>query len=363
MNRFSFILFFFFLAQNLTAQSVWPGDVNNNGVVNKVDLLYLGYAFGATGEARIEQNGDWTPKTAPALWENDFPNDTNYSFADCNGDGIVDLADADIIIRNLGFTHNDIIFIPDEFPQGVSGTNPACEFINTPIVAPVDQVFNLEIALGSQALPIDSMSGFTFFVKVEPAVLGVNNTNFTITNNAWIEGDENTALLTQQQDLENVKLKVAYTKIDQNNLTGSGSIASVSFLIESDVIDLLVIDTVTFTIDSVLVLDNNLEPIPVVADVLKLAIDRDFMVNTTEHPLLSAIDLFPNPNKGLLVIESMESILDRLEIINPLGQVVFQQKLQKTPLQVIDIQELPRGMYWVNLLTKHGIKTKKIQKF
>lgn len=31
---------------------VWPGDANNNGIVNNVDLLYVGAAFGASGEAR-----------------------------------------------------------------------------------------------------------------------------------------------------------------------------------------------------------------------------------------------------------------------------------------------------------------------
>ena len=32
-----------------TAQSVYPGDINHNGLVNGVDLLYWGVAFGQKG--------------------------------------------------------------------------------------------------------------------------------------------------------------------------------------------------------------------------------------------------------------------------------------------------------------------------
>ena len=38
---------------------VWPGDVNNNGVVNNVDLLYLGFAHGHVGPARPGPSSQW----------------------------------------------------------------------------------------------------------------------------------------------------------------------------------------------------------------------------------------------------------------------------------------------------------------
>jgi len=43
-------IFLFF--STVQAQSVYPGDVNNNGVVNGSDLLLIGEAFGTTGPPR-----------------------------------------------------------------------------------------------------------------------------------------------------------------------------------------------------------------------------------------------------------------------------------------------------------------------
>ncbi|MFK7981669.1 MAG: T9SS type A sorting domain-containing protein [Saprospiraceae bacterium] len=361
--KYYFLFIFLLLGQLISAQNIWPGDVNNNGIVNKVDLLYLGYAHGASGDARTEQSTSWNAQIAPNQWGNNFPNGTNYSFADCNGDGVVDRLDADIILDHLDLKHDDITFVPDEIPLGTEGINPSCEFINAPQAAPVDQVFNLEIALGNMDLPLDSLSGFTFFVNIEPAILGINSTEIKLSTNTWLDGEETTTIFEQKRDVEEVKLEVAYTKIDQLVLNGEGSIAKVSFLIEGDVIDLLVIDTVTFTIDSILVLDNKLTPIPIVPSELKLAVDKEFTVSTVQTNLTSAINLFPNPNKGLLVIESSNAAIENIMLFNAYGRMVLEQKLDKVGLQVVDIQHIPNGMYFAKIETELGILTKKIFKY
>ena len=362
LNSCFLLPLFLFIFQIGFSQSVWPGDVNNNGIVNKIDLLYLGYAFGETVTRRNIIDGIWEPKELPLTWEENFPNGVNYLYADCNGDGLVNEADATIILNHIGLTHDDIPFVPDEFLQGVSGTDPACEFINPPTAVPADQLFNLEIGLGDTELPINNTSGFTFFLNITPAIIGLNNTQFTLNQNSWLDTDTTQIILAQQKDTEQVRLKVAYTKTDRIPLNGSGSVGTVSFVIETDVIDLLVIDSVTFTIDSIVVLDEALNPIPVVADTLKLFIDRDLKVNTMEHPLLTKIALYPNPNRGLSLLESPTGLLEKVEIINELGQIVFSQQLMDAQFQSIDYQQLPKGFYWLRLYTLKGIKTIKTQK-
>lgn len=343
-------------------QSVWPGDVNNNGIVNKVDLLYLGYAFSETGASRDAIDGTWSPKMLPVAWDNSFPNGVNYLYADCNGDGLVDEQDASIVLDNIGLTHNDIPFQPDEFLQGSSGMDPACEFLSPPSAVPVDQLFNLEIGLGNIELPINNASGFSFFLNIEPAIIGLNNTQFTLNQNSWLDTDTSQIIIAQQKDTENVRLKVAYTKTDRIPLSGSGSVGTVSFVIETNVIDLLITDSVTFTIDSIIVLDEGLNPIPVVPDTLKLWIDRDLKVSNVENPLLTKIVAYPNPNRGFSLLESPDGLLEKVEIINEMGQIILTQTLQNTRLQSINYQQLPPGLYWLKLYTRKGIKTIKTQK-
>ena len=68
------------LVQITSAQLVWPGDVNNNGIVNEVDLLTLGKAFGAAGPSRGETNLIWQGEEIIEQWEGTFPNGLNYAF-------------------------------------------------------------------------------------------------------------------------------------------------------------------------------------------------------------------------------------------------------------------------------------------
>jgi len=363
MQKRDFLLIIFLFLQIVGfSQSVWPGDVNNNGIVNKVDLLFLGYAFGETGAARENATEDWNANISPEAWEGSFPNGLNFLYADCNGDGVINELDAIIITNNVGLSHDDVLFVPDEVLLGMEGINPECRFINPPAAAPVDQPFSLEIGLGNMDIPTENISGFTFIVDVEPAILGIDNTEFSFNPNGWIDNTVASAFHVQQKELGEARLKVAYTKIDRVPVTGFGSIASVSFVLETDVIDLFIIDTVTFTLDSIIVLDDELNPIPIVTEPLKLAIDKNLMVSTQEHPSLATIQVYPNPSKGFFLLESSESVLEKLEVVNELGQHVFYQSLNSNLFQSVDLQHLDSGFYWFKIHTKYGVKAKRIQK-
>ena len=109
-------------------QVVWPGDVNNNGIVNEVDLLYLGFAFNATGSPRVDATTDWAGQTITEEWEGNFPNGLNFVYADCNGDGLVNEEDAEVIKANILLVHDDVIFVPDEFLPATPEVDPTFSF-------------------------------------------------------------------------------------------------------------------------------------------------------------------------------------------------------------------------------------------
>ncbi len=61
--------------------------------------------------------------------------------------------------------------------------------------------------------------------------------------------------------------------------------------------------------------------------------------------------LFPNPAEGFIQWQwdgLIGELLD-VEILNNLGQVIFQQQVEATPLMTVGIDELPAGIYQVNL--------------
>ncbi|MCB9367432.1 MAG: CotH kinase family protein [Calditrichaeota bacterium] len=84
----------------LTNDFVYPGDTDNNGEVNALDILPVGVYFGETGQARQMQTFAWAP--APTLlWST-----VAASYADANGDGTVNERDIVAIGINWLYTHS-----------------------------------------------------------------------------------------------------------------------------------------------------------------------------------------------------------------------------------------------------------------
>jgi hypothetical protein len=85
-----------------TGIAVFPGDCNNDGVVNEIDVLPIGIYFGATGFARdvFGEGIDQSLKQAIA-WD-----DTAATYADANGDGVVSQADVDVLRTTWNGTHD-----------------------------------------------------------------------------------------------------------------------------------------------------------------------------------------------------------------------------------------------------------------
>ncbi len=81
--------------------TVWPGDTNNDRIVNQADVLPLGVYWNKTGPRRTCHANEtqwiahtatpWTPEAA--------------TYADANGDGVVNQADVLVIGLNWGKTH------------------------------------------------------------------------------------------------------------------------------------------------------------------------------------------------------------------------------------------------------------------
>lgn len=87
---------------------VYPGDTNNDGVVDFRDVLPLGLAFNQTGIARTDQTTTWDAKTIenwPTSFTDPIHNGLNHKYGDTNGDGVINLADTLAIIENYGYVH------------------------------------------------------------------------------------------------------------------------------------------------------------------------------------------------------------------------------------------------------------------
>ena len=81
--------------------TVYPGDTDNNGIVDALDVLPIGVYFLSQGNARDTIAISWSPAEMWP-WEVDAA-----TFVDANGDGIVDERDVIAIGVNWGNTHTN----------------------------------------------------------------------------------------------------------------------------------------------------------------------------------------------------------------------------------------------------------------
>ena len=79
--------------------AVWPGDTNNDGVVNQADVLPIGLYWNSTGPARQNASMSWTAQYCQP-WT-----PLAATYADATGDGVVNQADVLPIGLNWGKTH------------------------------------------------------------------------------------------------------------------------------------------------------------------------------------------------------------------------------------------------------------------
>ena len=83
----------------ITGLFVWPGDTNNDGIVNQADVLPIGINWALTGAVRTNASSSWTAQSC-AAWT---PSTATY--VDANGDGVINQADVMPIGINWNKTH------------------------------------------------------------------------------------------------------------------------------------------------------------------------------------------------------------------------------------------------------------------
>ena len=329
----------------LNGQSVWPGDVNNNGIVNGVDFLFWGEAFGSGGESRGDESTDWEAQVPPSAWAQSFPNGLNYYFADCDGNGFVDdEEDDDAIEDNFGLTHG--VIIPDLYNNATPGTAPALQLVPTSSVVGVGQTIDIALLLGTEELPIAAFKGMALQLSISTAGGSlIDELDFELEEDNWLDPSGN---LVRDYFIENDgDSELAITRINQEAVSGSGEIGRFSVVIE-DIIVGLNMDTLKVTIDSVYFIGEEFTSLPIEVAKTSVIVTKKPVggVIPTRELTHKEVRLSPNPAQDQVTVYSAVPI-DRWQLIDTQGQrfSVFAQRTEENRWQLNWPSSLPAGVY------------------
>lgn len=389
----------------LLGQSIWPGDINNNGVVNGVDLLYHAIAEGSTGPSRPQTGTAWAAYGSSAAWSGTFSDGINYKSADVDGLGNIDDNDRKSLWEdNYGNTHGNVT--ADVYPTGDAQLDPELRIEASQATVSAGQTLELDVFLGNANRPVTHFYGITFtlsfaadYIKDETLapLWNPNAVSFNLTNNTWLNGaGDNAAETFVRLNNEAGELEVVILRKEYGTVSGHGEIASVMVVIE-DIVFLQNTST-EVTVENIKMIDDELQEYPVVGSSQPFTIlasswqsmTSGTATNTEQTAAMGIknattpandgrdgesltkpklgketleISVYPNPVVETVNINTpAEDELEAVRLYSAEGRLVQMQQLNETTSTQLDVSNLPRGNYFLQLTTQSGTTTKQITK-
>ena len=167
--------------------NVWPGDSNNDGLVdtrdyNQIGLYFEGNSIQNDGRTFKRKNSTimWTGQKV-LVWDN-----ADATFADCDGDGVITVADGMVVFHNDSKTHNEGTGLTGEnATTGLVETIDESKYKKIPIFSSVNSKFRAMTAKAEipEHLTVKSIIPGDLFEGTEAHIIKNLNSNkleFTI---------------------------------------------------------------------------------------------------------------------------------------------------------------------------------------
>lgn len=333
---------------NCTANCVFPGDANNNGIANDFDILEMGLAYTQAAAPRAQAGNRWFPYTPPSLIAN--------AYVDADGLGQVDTFDLQANTQNWGLTHS-------LYTGAVEGSNAVggdLHFVRKAIfpllpirpVLEVGEQFLLEAHLGDSSNSF-TLQGVTYRVSYDEQVLEHFNRNTALTTEkgGWIRDDG--AGHYHRKTQENGLLHLVTSRLDNGDHTGAGSIEVLNFRVKQNVN--LGIDTFYTQVcfEDYKAVQANGQVVPITSTCITLAYADPALAVSDLPSTAPSIAIYPNPAKENLQVDLGAAVAKRVELVDMLGQSV-QQHWNQQGILTISRNHLPKGLYLIRVSFENG---------
>lgn len=202
---------------------VWPGDVNNDGVANNLDILELGLHINQTGPQRTLMGNNWDGYNAN-LWSGTTTNGNNLNYSDCNGDGIINTSDTFAVFNNYGLLHSKSNF--------QASVNPLLSIVPNQTTLYGGTWGTASVFLGDASNIINTVNGLAFTITFDQAQIEPNS--FYIEYQTSFLNASNQNLKFSKTDFTSGLLYTAITHTNNTNVNGFGKIAVLHYRINTN---------------------------------------------------------------------------------------------------------------------------------
>ncbi|MEM7372639.1 MAG: T9SS type A sorting domain-containing protein [Bacteroidota bacterium] len=192
--------------------SVWPGDVNLDGIANIHDFLPIGLYQGEMGAQRADASINWTPQAAYD-WGLAFQQSINMKHVDTDGDGLISANDTLALNQNFTLMHDSLSAMYDSDPTGILLT----------VQFDQDSAYGGDSLYASILLDMDSLHGLAWHINYDP-LMSAMPVQVEASDNTWL-GQGMEVWIMEKHLLANESHVFAMTRTDQQGQSGTGEIA------------------------------------------------------------------------------------------------------------------------------------------
>lgn len=339
-----------------TEKTVWPGDTDQNGLVDHFDLLNIGLAYGAEGLARPEKDLKWEAHFA-APWPQSTPNtQVNYRHIDTDGNGTINANDTLALALNYKWFNEQ--WNGEDGYHKRENLPTAARTAGTPLYVdtyPVAQgtTSSFDIMLGDDANTDNTVYGLGFSINYDPLAIVPGSIRLSF-EDSWLGDLEEDLLTFYRDDPENHMVHVAMTRTDGEDIRGAGPIAQLLITIE-DVIFRSNDIEVPISIENARLINFIEEAVPVETKISTITVSTT--TNTLEESLDRQIRVYPVPTKGHLYLKTPNLSLKGIELFSLDGRRLQSWQGQTNELS---LQNVPQGTYSLRLITEQGVAVRRI---
>lgn len=314
-------------------ECLWPGDCNNDGVVNSKDLIPIGSAFldSNLNARRILPTTDWMVQYASDWGFQKWQVDKKLS--DCNGDGVVDIQDRDAIYLNYGFSQQKMLDDVDLDPNGpllslvalqdsiTSGDTARFDLYFGESIKKAENVYGISLSLGHEVAELNGLTK--------------NTAKFPV---SWF-GEEGEDMITMSKETSD-GIDLSLVRTDKKNRTGYGRIASID-IIAPDNLGEIINNKLKLLIKDVLIVSYQEDTINPDFKSESIGLKELLSVN----PVFKHLNFYPNPTKTILNIQVSEKI-ETLKVVDIHGRELLKTFPNSSSFSV-NISHLSEGNYFL----------------
>lgn len=328
---------------------VWPGDVNNDGMVTTLDLLGIGLNFGYSGSPREFASNNWAPQYGELWYNSDHSQMLNHR-ADCDGSGLVNQDDTLAVYLNYGSTHS----LKLQEPANIA-TNGDLYFSSYYTSYSQNQNVTISIHLGQTSSLISNANGVGFVISYSgDSSIVPGSLVFHINNSTWLGNYPATIRLAKLNEA-NHEMYGAISKIDHQNINGGGIIGYIKFTTSNTS------GMINLNVEEVYEIDKygtvtQLTSLPYQITVLSSVGINQVVSN-------SSIGVYPNPNTGTFTITNLKKDQTySYQIKDMLGRTIYSETSKAdSNMKSLKIDQAA-GVYWLEISSEAGTETHKIIK-